>query len=309
MKKRDWITVVLIPFALTWLIDRVTKLWATDLSGIIVKGPIGFTLHHNPGAILGLFSDLPPVLRIVSLSTGGAFLILTFLIIQILLPVRARVLRFGMSVLLGGIIGNVSDRIYWGYVVDFVVFTFFKSSPVFNLADALQWVGYAMVVFALIRDGKAIWPENNLRKTYWVDTKYQLRYCMKLVAFGFGFSTIAGIYSYTFLKVALESAVRQGPSLDISSILTPFTITFIIVCIVFVAILFFTGLVLSNRAAGPVYAFQRFIEGLLNGEHRPLKLRSGDEFMHLEEVAEKLAKEVLKKDSDLADRKEPPTSA
>ena len=57
-------------------------------------------LHHNPGAMLGLFSDLPPVLRIVSLSTGGAFLVVIYALIQYLLPIKSLILRSGMSVLL-----------------------------------------------------------------------------------------------------------------------------------------------------------------------------------------------------------------
>ena len=45
---------------------------------------------------------------------------------------------------------------------------------------------------------------------------------------------------------------------------------------------------LSHRAAGPLYAFEKFLEDLSMGKVRPLKLRSGDEFQHLEELAEKL---------------------
>ncbi len=293
MKKRLWIIAVVIPLSLTWLFDRVTKIWALDLQGIQFFGPVGFTLHYNPGAILGLFSDLPAVLRIVSLSTGGAFLIFTFLIIQILLPVRSLMLRSGMSILLGGILGNVSDRIYWGYVVDFIVFTNKSfASPVFNIADALQWVGYFMVVVALIKEGKNIWPENNLRKSYWVDYKYQIQYCLKLIAFGIAFAIISGIYSYTFLKVALEES-SSTTATHSEKILVPFVITYIIVSVVFTIILFFTGLVLSHRAAGPIYAFKRFMEDLMKGKYSPLKLRTGDEFKHLEVIAEDMAKKIL----------------
>ena len=149
MKKRDWLLVI-APLMFTWFIDRITKIWASSLVGYHDYGFVGFTLHHNHGAMLGLFSDLPPVLRIVSLSTGGAFLTFTYFIIQYLLPIRSIPLRAGMSMLLGGILGNVSDRIVWGYVVDFLVFRYDRfTSPAMNLADVLQWVGYFLIVYAL----------------------------------------------------------------------------------------------------------------------------------------------------------------
>jgi len=291
MSKSDWIKYVAAPLILTWAIDRVTKLAALNLVGLKLWGPFGLTLHYNPGAILGLFADLPPVLRIVSLSTGGAFLIFMFIIIQFLLPLRSPLLRSGMSILLGGILGNVADRIWWGEIVDFLLIAHNNwYSPVFNMADALQWIGYIMIVIALIRDGSKIWPEDNLRKSFIIDLKYQLTYCTKLVSFGFAFAMIAGIFSFTFLKVALEDYSTAEKHIELSHILTPFIITYAILSLAFLIILFFTGLVLSHRAAGPIFAFQRFLEELLDGKDSHLKFRTGDDFSHLEEVAEKMSK-------------------
>src|ERR1700722_8972833 len=108
MKKRDWILVFCLVPA-TWLIDQLTKAWANGHLGGIPEfvGVFGAVLHHNRGAILGTFSDLPPMLRVVSLSTGGAFLIFIYGAIQYLLPSKSIPLRAGMSLLLGGILGNV----------------------------------------------------------------------------------------------------------------------------------------------------------------------------------------------------------
>src|SRR4051812_35369816 len=99
MRKIDWLLVILPLFA-TWLIDRVTKIWASGISEMKFYGPLGFVLHHNHGAMLGLFSDTPPVIRVVSLATGGAFLLFFFIVIQYLLPIKSLVLRSGMSILL-----------------------------------------------------------------------------------------------------------------------------------------------------------------------------------------------------------------
>ena len=120
MKRIEWV-IVLFPLLVCWILDRITKLWANTIDGPRLHGYINFVLHHNHGAMLGLFSELPQVLRIVSLSTGGAFLLCIYVIIQYLLPIKSLVLRTGLSILIGGILGNVADRIIWGYVVDFIV--------------------------------------------------------------------------------------------------------------------------------------------------------------------------------------------
>jgi hypothetical protein len=54
----------------------------------------------------------------------------------------------------------------------------------------------------------------------------------------------------------------------------------------------FIGLVHSHRIAGPLYAFQRFFDDALNGKHRRLRLRDGDEFPQLERMASDLVQHL-----------------
>jgi signal peptidase II len=294
MRKRDWLLVTL-PLIVTWVIDRVSKIAASRMSGSSTHGPVSFILHHNHGAMLGLFSDLPAVLRIVSLSTGGAFLICSYAIVQYLLPIRSLMLRSGLSILLGGILGNVADRIIYGYVIDFIILgSPSLSSPAFNMADALQWVGYGMIVFAIIREGDLLWPENNVRKIYWINRKFQLKYCLVLMAVGLSLTLISLVFSYTYLRVTISELVGNNQFL-LNKFLIPFVITYAVICVAFCAILFAVGRLISHRIAGPVYAFERFLVDNLEGKDRPLKLRSGDEFRHLEELAEKVREELRRR--------------
>jgi signal peptidase II len=284
MKKRDWLLVIL-PMALTITIDQATKLWALELIGTHQYGFLGLSLHYNKGAMLGMFSNLPPILRIVSLSTGGAFLLFTYVIIQYLLPIKSMLLRIGMSILMGGILGNVIDRTYAGAVVDFIFFTFGNwHSPVFNLADALQWVGYISLVSALLKDGELLWPQNNLRKFYWINPSYQLKYCMTLMFVGVGFALIAGVFSYTFLRFMVVDLIGNNQRM-LDQFLIPFIQTFSAFTVAFAAFLFLIGRVLSHRVAGPVYAFERFLKDYIQGKERVLKLRKGDEFLQLEHLS------------------------
>jgi signal peptidase II len=289
MKKRDWLLVIGSVFVV-WFLDQVSKGWAlSHLGNLKFYGPIGLVLHRNPGAILGSFSDLPPLLRVVSLSTGGAFLIFIYGAFQYFIPRRLMMLRLGMSLLLGGILGNVTDRIASGSVVDFIsIGSPALFSPAFNFADAIQWVGYAMVVYALIRDGAKLWPTANERKKMWIMPAFQLKYCFMLMFIGLAFSLIAGVFAYTYLMVTIDDLVVGPSRLVERRFLLPFLEIYVLISLGFAIVLFLIGRVLSHRTAGPLYAFERFLDETLAGKDRGLRLRTGDEFKHLEELAERV---------------------
>lgn len=284
MKKKDWFWVLLPLFAVI-AVDQVSKYFVLHNVPKVHWDFFHISLHFNKGAMLGLFSDLSPVLRIVSLSTGGAFLLFSFCILQYLIPTRSITLRVGMSVLIAGILGNVIDRTIWGHVIDFIIIGNKNlSTGVFNLADLLQWFGYFLMGYALFKDKDALWPKNNLRKDGWVNTKFQLRYCYILVACGLGFSLIAGVFSYTFLRFVVIDLIGKNDQL-LDQFLTPFLVTFSVVSLTFSAFLFMIGKQLSHRIVGPVYAFERFVNDYINGSQKLLKLRKGDEFTQLEDLS------------------------
>lgn len=299
MRKRDWLLVLSLVPAI-WLLDFATKHWAlASIHSLHFYGPLGFILRRNPGAILGTFSDLPPLLRVVSLSTGGAFLIFIYGILQYLLPMRSIRLRIGMSILLGGILGNVTDRIIWGSVVDYIVIGSPRYlSPAFNIADAVQWIGYALVVFSLIKEGHLIWPDQNYRKQLWINPRFQLKYVAILILNGMAFAIITGVFAFTYLKMTIADLI-VGPSQPIQHrFLMPFLETYGLISLGFAITLFSLGRILSHRTAGPIYAFEKFLEDVLSGKDRPLKLRAGDEFKHLEDLAERIRSNLIKPDAE-----------
>jgi signal peptidase II len=261
-------------------------------------GPFGAVLHHNPGVILGTFASLPPILRVVSLSTGGAFLIFIYSAIQYLLPSRSFQLRCGMSLLLGGILGNVTDRIIYGAVTDFMLLgSPSMSTPAFNFADAIQWVGYGLVVYGLIREGNIFWPDVNARKTMWVNPSFQLKYCMILVAIGLCFALISGVFAYTFLKVAIDDLVIGPKHLVENRFLVPFLQTFAVIALGFMVSLFTLGRILSHRTAGPIYAFENYLRDLMRGNDRAFRMRGADEFKELQALADELRPIILSANS------------
>lgn len=297
MKRKDWLLIIGLLFLMVTL-DQVTKVWA---SGITERnyGVLKFILIHNHGAMLGLFSELPAVLRIVTLSTSGVFLLSLYALIQYLIPVRLMPLRIGLSILVGGILGNVIDRILHGYVIDFITMQFGSTHlPIWNVADVIQWIGYALIVYSIIKYGDQIWPDNNIRKTFWVNKNFQIKYSSLFMATGLFLNLIALVYSYTYLKVTI--AEIAGPNqLLITKFSEPFLYTFLILAATFSMVLFSVGKMISHRIAGPLYAFERFLKDVLEGKGLSkqgvaLKLRAGDEFKHLEQLAEQIKLQLIK---------------
>lgn len=238
---------------------------------------------QNPGIIGGTLSGLPPLLTVVTFSTMGAFLLFLFFLAQYLLPIRAPQLRAGLSILMGGISGNASDRLIHGHVTDFVAV---GSLCVLNLADVAQWVGYALVAVGLARSSAAIWREKESRHRYWIDVPFQLRFALKTVAVALGFALIVGTLSVAYLSAAIA---RTAPGQPASGpLIASFLISFGSVTLLYIAICFIASVVISHRLVGPIHAFRRFVSLLKAGKASEMRLRARDEFKVLETIAREL---------------------
>jgi signal peptidase II len=299
MKVKDYVIWIFTPLLIVLGMDRYTKWAAHSMDGesfLFVQ----FEKFYNQGAILGLFSKLPEMIRIVTFSTGGAFLVFVFIIVQMILPGRLIPLRFFSSVLLGGILGNVIDRVASGKVFDFISVPLVSKDIVFNLADVFQWIGYIGSVTFLFVFGNELWPKVKRRRRYWVDFKYQFRYCMKLLTIGLSFGVISIVFSYTFLRVTVMELV--GPKINIESeFLYPFFFSYLIIVLVFLTILFLAALVLSRSSIGPVITFENYLRTLMYGEDKAktLKIRKTDDFQKLQALSDEITDYIkrLKKES------------
>jgi signal peptidase II len=98
----------------------------------------------NTGAAFGLFPD-----------QGGLLVVVAFVVVVIIvayyrhLPAERWLLHLSLGLQLGGAIGNLLDRVRYGYVVDFIDVGFW---PVFNLADSAILIGVAILAYYLWRD-------------------------------------------------------------------------------------------------------------------------------------------------------------
>lgn len=291
MKKRDWFKIIGLLF-LVIILDQYTKVWSLSKPESWY-GPLHIVLVHNHGALLGLFSDLTAFLRIVTLATSGFFILSIYFFLQYILPIPILKLRYGLSLLVGGIIGNVVDRIVYGYVIDFISLDIMNwHSPVWNAADMIQWVGYFFVAYAIIKDGHLLWPDKNMRTLFWVNQKFQIKFSIFFIAVGLMLAVVSFVFSYTYLKLSLGELIGVNNQL-IEKYTLSFLFSFCILLCVFGMTLFIIAKRVSHNIAGPVYAFERYLIDLLDEKYETtpmysLKLRAGDDFRHLEKSAEAL---------------------
>ncbi len=114
----------------------------------VVKNIFHLTLVYNKGAAFGILQNGTIIFVI-------AALVAIFIIIFNLSGSRAKktkpVYNVALGLVLGGIIGNLLDRISLGYVVDFLDF---RIWPVFNIADSAISVGTLLLVFLILSSKK-----------------------------------------------------------------------------------------------------------------------------------------------------------
>jgi len=255
---------------------------AIDLYSKFVFGKTS-THYLNQGFIFGSLQELPKSLTLVTLSTIGGILTFLYFIFLIVLPEKLFKFKLGLSLLVGGILGNVIDRAMHGGTTDFIPFSISSFSIVFNIADLLQWIGACFIIYELITKDKYLWFPDNQRSFGLINPKEQIKFSVKLAIISFSSILVLGIFSLSFLTLTL----KEFHAYQFSTILA-FLYSFISIGIFFTLLVFGAGLFLSQKTSGPLFAFEKFVEDLLAGQRRTLKLREGDNFRHFEEVAQKL---------------------
>ncbi|SLN32891.1 signal peptidase II [Oceanibacterium hippocampi] len=160
-----------LPIALVTLIaDQVTKFeMLAMLSGpagprVMVGGQtirvldnFNLVLVWNSGVSFGLFGGGPETTRWILIALALALCLGLGVWLRRAASLAETV---GLGLVIGGALGNVIDRVYWGAVVDFLDFHAFGYHwPAFNLADTVIFIG----VFCLIADGLFNRPASSKR--------------------------------------------------------------------------------------------------------------------------------------------------
>lgn len=139
-------------------LDQLTKRLASDhlpeAPIILISGYFDLTLVHNRGAAFGLFSGLPDGLRELFLISIAV--IVGSIFINILRKSSNLLETLSLGMILGGAVGNLIDRLRFGWVVDFIHLHWHDLSwPVFNIADSAISVGVVLLAWDHIRLSKS----------------------------------------------------------------------------------------------------------------------------------------------------------
>lgn len=148
-----WLSLAII------LVDQVTKqlVFINLLHHETVRLLPIFNLTHmrNTGAAFSMLSTAPPAFFImlgVAVSIGILWWLRTH-------PRGETLVAVGLSLIQGGALGNIIDRAYRGYVVDFLDFHIGECSychwPAFNVADMAIVTGAALLILDMVRTKKA----------------------------------------------------------------------------------------------------------------------------------------------------------
>jgi len=151
MKKK-----LLIVILLCIILDQVSKLLVISNLEVntgfsVIKNLFSILYVRNTGAAWGTFSNGTIIL---------AFLSMTFLFFAIKYVYEIKnisklsIISYGM--LIGGIIGNLIDRLLRGFVIDFLSFNIFGYNfPVFNIADSFIVISIILIVIeSFMKEGK-----------------------------------------------------------------------------------------------------------------------------------------------------------
>ena len=131
--------------------DQLSKSLAVNMLGQVgavqsfIPHFIRFEYRENTGMAWGLLPNARVYFIIVTLILA-AFLVFLLVRYRKLLPKLSKV---ALTVILSGAIGNLIDRIFLGYVRDFIAFDFIEF-PVFNIADCCVTIGAVLLAVSLL---------------------------------------------------------------------------------------------------------------------------------------------------------------
>jgi signal peptidase II len=136
------------------VLDQITKYFANTMldyaSPVEIFPVLNITLHYNPGAAFSFLSDAGGWQR--WLFSVIALAVSAYICVWMMRLRREQwLLSLALALVLGGALGNLWDRLYLGYVIDFVSVHWGDSYfPTFNIADAGISVGACLLLLDMV---------------------------------------------------------------------------------------------------------------------------------------------------------------
>lgn len=135
-------------------LDRVVKMWAGSIlmkaqEIVIIKDIFSFSYLENRGAAFGIFQN-----KVMLLSAVTILVMFGMIFYLIKYKPASKLLRFSIALILSGAMGNLFDRLYHKYVIDFIMFHYkdVYYFPTFNVADMMVVAGTAFLILYLLKE-------------------------------------------------------------------------------------------------------------------------------------------------------------
>ena len=145
-----WLSLFVIAFdqATKFLVNRFLELYER----VEVLPVLDFTLLHNTGAAFSMLANASGWQRTFFIALG---LVVSIALVVWMwrLPRGEKMLPLALSLIVGGALGNVIDRVAHGYVIDFIHVHWGASYfPAFNIADSAITIGAALLILDAFRE-------------------------------------------------------------------------------------------------------------------------------------------------------------
>ena len=152
MKRKIYIYLIVV--LLLVALDQITKLLVVNSFNvndklILIDYFLKFYYIRNTGISFGILSNHTFIIICLTI------LIIIYMIYESIKNKNNKLLLVSSSLIISGAFGNLIDRLFRGYVVDFISFTLFKREmAIFNLADMFITFGIILYIIVLIVEGK-----------------------------------------------------------------------------------------------------------------------------------------------------------
>jgi signal peptidase II len=148
--------------ALVVLLDQLTKLMVVAKFRLgeslqIIPSYFNLTYIRNTGAAFGILAHSDPAFRVPFFIVVPLVALLAIAYVFKKIPEKDVKLSLALSLIVGGAIGNLIDRVALGYVVDFLLFhwQYRYYFPAFNIADSAICVGVGVLMLDLLTQQQA----------------------------------------------------------------------------------------------------------------------------------------------------------
>ena len=136
-----------------WTKGIVTRAFDVHQSTNVIPGFFDITYVRNSGAAFGLFASVDSSLKAVLLNSVAVLVFLVVSAYALRSSHRSIRLQMGFALILGGAVGNLLDRVRFGYVVDFLDFSISSHHwPAFNVADSAIVAGVGLLFLDMLRN-------------------------------------------------------------------------------------------------------------------------------------------------------------